>query len=151
MTTLAGDRDIEHVRRSHQGSAARPYRTRRQVRRHVQCECAVDPQLVVEHTLIDHETRAVVALFARLKHESDRSVQKVAALVQQARGTDEHCRVRVVSARVHRTINLAGKSQAGVLGHGQRVHVAPEQYHRTVGDRQVGNHRRNRLPRTRLE
>ena len=56
--------------------------------------------------------------------------QLAAARVQETGRADEHRRVRVVTARVHAAVDLAGEVEPGVLGHRQRVHVAAQQHDR---------------------
>jgi hypothetical protein len=69
----------------------------------------------------------VVALLARLEHEQHPTGQLVAALGEQAGRTDQHRRVGVMAARVHRTVDLGGEVEPRVLGHREGVHVPAQQ------------------------
>jgi len=81
----------------------------------------------VEHPLLDHVGRAVVALLARLEHEHHVAGELAAVRAQQPRGPDEHRRVQVVPAGVHGAGDLAGVVEPGRLLHRQRIHVAAQQ------------------------
>jgi hypothetical protein len=69
----------------------------------------------------------VVALLTRLEHEQDPSGQVLAPGDEEPGGTGQHRHVGVVAAGVHGAIDLAGEVEPGLLGHGQRVHVGPQQ------------------------
>jgi hypothetical protein len=81
----------------------------------------------VEQSLLEHVPGAVVALLPRLQHEHDLAGELVAALGQQAGGAQQHRRVQVVAAGVHRPGHLRGERQTGVLLHRQGVHVGAQQ------------------------
>jgi hypothetical protein len=82
-----------------------------------------------------------MAFLARLEHEPHCSRQIRAPRVQQPRRADEHRGMRVVTAGVHTPLGIAREVEPGVLGHRQRVHIAPEQHDRPVAPVQVGNDR----------
>ena len=66
----------------------------------------------VEQALLEHEPGAVVALLAGLEHEQHPPGELVAAAGQQLGRADEHRRVGVVAAGVHRPVGRATRSRA---------------------------------------
>ena len=85
----------------------------------------------VEQALVEHEPGAVVALLAGLEHEQHPPGQLVAAVGEQPRRADEHGRVGVVAAGVHRAVDPRGEVEPGVLVHRQGVHVAAQEDRRS--------------------
>ncbi|OIQ80799.1 hypothetical protein GALL_374350 [mine drainage metagenome] len=81
----------------------------------------------VEHPLVDHHARTVVALLAGLEHEHHGAGDLRAVRDEQAGRADEACGVQVVPAGVHRAGVLARELLAGVLGDRKRVHVRAQQ------------------------
>jgi hypothetical protein len=81
----------------------------------------------VEQALLQRPGRATLALLARLEEEPDPAGQVAPVLGQQPGGADEHGGVGVVPAGVHDPVDLGGVVEAGVVGHGQGVHVGPQQ------------------------
>ena len=81
----------------------------------------------VEEPLVEHEAGPVVALLARLEHEQHPPGQLVTAGGEQLGRADQHRRVGVVPAGVHRVVDGRREVEAGVLVHRQGVHVAPQQ------------------------
>jgi len=82
-------------------------------------------------------------LLPRLHHEHDLPGEDVAALGEQPGGAEQHRDVGVVPAGVHHPGHLGGEGQAGVLRHGQGVHVPAEQVGRArPGAAQHPDHRR---------
>ena len=82
---------------------------------------------LLEQSLLEHETGAVVALLTGLEHEQDPSREVVPPLHEQACGPQQHGDVGVVAAGVHRAGDLGRELEAGVLAEGQAVHVGAEQ------------------------
>jgi hypothetical protein len=93
----------------------------------VQRERARRRRRSIEQSLLEHHTRAVIALFARLEHEQHRAGERGLPAREQTGGADQHRDVRVVTARVHGAVDLGRERQAGILAHRQRVHVGAEQ------------------------
>jgi amidase len=85
----------------------------------------------VEQSLVEHVARAVMAFLTGLEHEDDLAGELAATLLQDARCADQHRRVRVVTAGVHRVVDGRRVVESGVLGHRQRVHVAAQDDRRT--------------------
>ena len=106
----------------------------------------------VEQALLDHDPRAVVALLAGLEHEQHRAGERVATAGEQARRADQHRRVRVVAARVHRALHLRGERKPGLLRHRQGVHVRAQQDRRPrPRPGEARDHRRRALSGPHLE
>jgi hypothetical protein len=125
-----GDRDLvgggkQRARPGGEHPAGQP------VRRHVQA-VGGDRALArhVEHTLADHVPGARVPLLARLEHEDHRAGQVGPPGREQPRGAGQHGGVQVVAAGVHHARHRRRVRQPGLLGDGQRVHVAAQQHHR---------------------
>lgn len=83
------------------------------------------------YAAIDHQSGAVEAFFARLKHENDVSGELVTVRGQEPGGSDQTHGVQVVAAGVHRPFVLGGVLEARSLSNRQRVHIAAHQ-HRTA-------------------
>ena len=81
----------------------------------------------VEEPFVEHEAGPVVALLARLEHEQHPPGELVAAGGEQLGRADQHRRVGVVAAGVHRVVDGGREVEARVLGHRQGVHVAPQE------------------------
>jgi hypothetical protein len=97
----------------------------------------------VEQAFVQGDLRAALALLARLEQEPHPPGQRAAAVGQHAGGADQHRGVGVVAAGVHRPVDLGPVVQVGVVGHGQRVHVGPQQDRRAgPGAVEVGHDRR---------
>lgn len=96
----------------------------------------------VEQPLLQHVPGPVVALLAGLEHEDDLAGEVVGPIGEQAGGGRQHRRVGVVTAGVHRPVDLGRVVEVGVLRHREGVHVAAEQ-HRAAGAAGVerGGHR----------
>ena len=87
-------------------------------------------RLRVEESFAEGFARARVALLARLKEELHRTRERVAVAVEQVCSTDEHCRVSIVTTRVHATLRARCERKVVVLGHRQRIHVRAQQNRR---------------------
>ena len=127
-------RDAQRVRRRHDRPLPGAHPAARQRRGDVdggrgvdRARGAVGQRRHVEQALLQHVPGAVVALLAGLEHEQHPPGQVGPAGGQQPGRAGEHGHVRVVPAGVHGAVDLAGEVQAGLLGHGQRVHVAAQQ------------------------
>ena len=117
--------------------------------RNVQCEGSVD---TVEHPLIDHVDRPATPFLTRLEHETDAPGEFGPARREDPRRADEHRGVGIMAARMHHVVDLAREVEAGVLGHGQRVHVGAQQDGRPVEAAvEVGHHRGEPVTRSYLE
>ena len=81
----------------------------------------------VEQALVEHEAGAVVALLAGLEHEQHPAGELAGAVGEQPGGADEHRRVGVVPAGVHRVVDARREVEPGVLVQRQGVHVAAQQ------------------------
>ena len=91
----------------------------------------------------------MVPFFTGLEREAHGPRHSVTPTSEHARGTDQHCGVRIVATRVHHTIDRAREFEAGVFGHGQGIHVATQQHHSLPVARvamQVGDDRRHCVP-----
>ena len=84
-----------------------------------------------EQALVDHVLSTMMAFLTRLEHEQNPPVDLVAVPAQESGGSDEHGDMGVVPTRVHRAIDPRTEIESGVLGHGKRIHVAPQQHGRT--------------------
>ena len=110
---------VERVGRRHDRPAAAAQPARRQRRRDVHRERAGDrrrravgERRDVEQAFLEHEAGAVVALLAGLEHEQHAAGELVAVRGEQLGGADEHRRVGVVAAGVHRRRRPARRSRA---------------------------------------
>ena len=81
---------------------------------------------VLQHGLAAGKAQGVGALLVRLEHQLHAAVQLALVLLQQLRRAQQHGGVQVVAAGVGR-VALGGKGKAGLLPHGQGVHVRPQQ------------------------
>jgi len=81
---------------------------------------------IVHRARFDHRQRAAGAFFRRLEQEDGRSVQVRPIRLQHARRTEQHRRVRVVTARVHLPRYFGTKRFSGPLVERQRVHVGAQ-------------------------
>ncbi len=86
----------------------------------------------VEQALLQHHPRAGIALFARLEHQQHRPRQLVDPIHEKPSRTEQHRDVRVVTAGVHRAVDLGREVEARVLVERQRVHVG-SQHDRPTG------------------
>ena len=127
VSPLAPHLDPERIARGHGGAGARRDGAGGQAMGDVQREGGGGRRRAVEQPLLDHDAGAVVALFAGLEHEQHRAGEQVAATGEEARGPDEHCRVRIMAARVHGARHLRGEGKARLFRHRQRVHVGAQQ------------------------
>jgi hypothetical protein len=80
----------------------------------------------VEQAVLEHEPGAMKPFFAGLEHEDHRPWQVGLAVDEQAGTAEQHRDVGVVATGVHPALDLRGEVETGPLGHGQRVHVGPE-------------------------
>ena len=81
---------------------------------------------VLQHGLAAGKAQGVGSLLVRLEHQLHAAVQFALVLLQQLRRAQQHGGVQVVAAGVGR-VALGGKGKAGLLLHGQGVHVRPQQ------------------------
>jgi 2-dehydropantoate 2-reductase len=120
----------------------------------MQRESGVHPSpACIEHALLDHVRCAVLSLLSGLEHEHDITGELVALCAQHSGSADEHRRVQVMSARVHRVAG-GGKVTAAAFSDRQGVHVATQQHRPACagsGPAQYGRHRRQRLTRGDVE
>mgnify|MGYP003335662125 CR=1 FL=1 len=72
--------------------------------------------------------RAAEAFLARLEHEQHTARDVGLARRQQLRSTHQHRGVCVVTAGVHRAIDLRCEIEASVFRHGQGIHVGTQQH-----------------------
>ena len=89
-------------------------------------ERRVGLRIGIEQSILDHQPRARVPLFAGLEHELHGARQLVAMAMQEMHCLHQHGRVRVVAASMHASLEFTGKVEARFLGHGERIHVAAQ-------------------------
>ena len=76
-------------------------------------KCGVGDAVVIEQTFLDHQSCSGIPFFSRLECEDNSAVNPVSILGQHARGADEHRRVAIVSARMHRSVYFGSVIKAG--------------------------------------
>src|SRR5215510_2229461 len=74
--------------------------------RDVNSKCAVRRAVAVEQTFLDHQSRSSVTLLSGLESEDDTPCNVISMHSKKACRTDEHRRVSIMAARVHRTIDF---------------------------------------------
>ncbi len=131
VAALAPDGEFDPVGGGEQGAGSSREDARLDVWRDVECEGGIGDR--VDQAIIKHVARAVPAFLAGLEHELHRAGETVALGAEGVGRRHEHGDVRVVSAGVHRVLDLRGEFEAGVLVHRQRVHVAAEEDGAAVG------------------
>ena len=100
----------------------------------------------VDHPLVDHVDRVAAPLLSRLEHEPHAAREHLAPGGEDPGRSDEHRGVGIVPAGVHDPVELAREVETGVLGHRQRVHVAPQEDGRArTPTLEVGDDRRQSL------
>src|SRR3974390_1294658 len=100
-TTLLAPRDRPDVRLRKERAWLARDRTGTEIGIDVQRERGVGPWIFIQQPVFDHEFRAVMAFFARLKHEFHGARQLVAMAMEKMHGLDEHGGVGIVAAGVH--------------------------------------------------
>ena len=88
---------------------------------------------ILQNAVGQHIHGAGEVLLAGLEHELDGAVQLSLVLLQQLGGGQQHGGMEVMAAAVTLSTGGAGKGQAAELGHGQSIHVCPEQDHLAAG------------------
>ena len=83
---------------------------------------------LLEEPVVEHVAGAVVTLLAGLEHERHPAPQLAPPGNEELGRAGEHGHMGVVAAGVHGAVDLAGVVEAGVLGHGEGIHVAPQQH-----------------------
>jgi hypothetical protein len=72
----------------------------------VNSKCGVGDAVAIEQTFLDHESCSGIPFFSWLKREDDATRNAISMLGEKACSADEHCRVSIVAARMHRAVNL---------------------------------------------
>src|SRR5919112_5857545 len=130
VAALALDRDLEYVRRGHHGAVGNPDLAYRELRPQVRAYDGVHP---VHHPGLDELLPAAGGeLLGVLEHEAHLAPDTVLHLREDLRGPQQHGRVAVVPAGVHRARVLRGELEVVLLLYGQRVHVGPAGRHGRV-------------------
>jgi len=84
---------------------------------------------IVHRAGLDHRQRTARPFFGRLEEQHDAPVQRVARPLQLARSSEQHRRMRVVSAGVHLSRDLRAAVLARILADRQGVHVGAQAAH----------------------
>jgi hypothetical protein len=106
----------------------------------VQRQGVVRPREARVKPVAQHRARPRDNLLRRLRHEDDRAAPAILQRCEHARRADQAGHMKIVPAGVHRRLvaahqildpRAARPGHAGLLLHGQSVHVAPHQHGRT--------------------
>ena len=87
---------------------------------------------ILQQTCLDHVQGALVALFTGLEHELDPALDLVLVVHEQLCRTQQHGSMGIMSAGMHPARTLAGKGFAGLLLHGQGIHIAAQKDHLAI-------------------
>lgn len=118
-------------------------------RHHVLGQHHVDGAQQVREAVLDHPAGSVAELLGRLEQRDRGAAPVLPGVGEQGGGAQQAGHVHVVAARVHhRDLPVlgagghhgAGVGQAGLLRHGQRVHVGAHQHGRPVAVVQRRDH-----------
>ena len=107
MAAAPLDRHFEPISRRHQRAGPPRHQSVRAVGHDMQRKRGIGQR--IKQAVIEHEPRAVKALFARLKHEHHIARKTVAACAQHMRCARQHRRMGVMAARMHCARHMAGK------------------------------------------
>ena len=136
VTANAVHGDIHHVRIGHHPARDVTDLTRGQSGQGVQREVVIGRAETFEQTVGEHGSGAGAALLGRLHNHHQATAPLALSLLQRQRRGHDHGHMHVVAAGVHhrhlaavefRGPHRAGVRQAGLLGHGQGVHIRAQQ------------------------
>ncbi|MNX66104.1 hypothetical protein D3C86_971860 [compost metagenome] len=130
VAALAGDDNLETIRRRHGGTLADGELADRNARLVMH---AIDLRNAefLHHAVVQHGERACPALFRRLEDDRDGAFE-IAGLGQILRRPQKHGRVPVMAAGMGLAGRLRGPGLAAGLKNRQRVHVGAETDGRTI-------------------
>ena len=131
MTAAALQPSEYRVDRSENRTGATCNHARGHLGLHVQCVNRLWWTIRIQQAFVEHGLGAAWAFLAWLEHKAHAAGYAVTVRMQKMRSTCKHCRVCVVAAGVHTSGFLRSKGQAGIFGHRQCIHVAPQQHRRT--------------------
>src|SRR5262245_10359352 len=147
VSASALDHNSEQAGAGHKRSRPRGHFTAGIVGRDVEGERGVRLAVPIEQPFFDHQPRSSVPLLSRLERKDDPPGNVFPTRGEKTGSSDQHCRVPVVTARVHRPVDLGSIIEAGRFLYLESVHICPQEQRRYGRcSRQNRYYRREPLP-----